>query len=311
MKIHSICLVKNESDIIAKTLKAATEWSDFIYVYDNGSTDETWEIVLNLSQKNKQIIPYKQDDSPFRNSMRGEVFNHYRGNSSEGDWWCRLDSDEVYIDDPRIFLAKVPQEYQIVVKASFEYYFTDKDLELYNHDPSLYADDVPIEQKCRYYINNWSEPRFIRYKEDVEWSQNDEWPPSIWQEAPVYPIRIWLKHYQYRSPQQIQKRLDTRREAVVRGEAFLHEAQADWKEAVTQSKFVFDQIKIQNIGNNWKERIVAASKLNYDNHDRKYVVREDLMPKIDAFRLKSKPNLLTRLGNKVGLITRKLKIENK
>lgn len=51
MKIHSICLVKNESDIIAQTLKAAVNWSDFIYVYDNGSTDGTWEKVISLSEK--------------------------------------------------------------------------------------------------------------------------------------------------------------------------------------------------------------------------------------------------------------------
>lgn len=30
MKIHGMCLVKNESNIIFQTLKAATEWCDYI-----------------------------------------------------------------------------------------------------------------------------------------------------------------------------------------------------------------------------------------------------------------------------------------
>ncbi len=46
MQIHSICLVKNEADIIEQTLKAGIDWSDFIYVFDNGSSDGTWEKVF-------------------------------------------------------------------------------------------------------------------------------------------------------------------------------------------------------------------------------------------------------------------------
>ena len=53
-KIHAICLVKDEDDIIAYTLEKALVWADYIYVYDNGSTDRTWEIVQNLSKKHKQ-----------------------------------------------------------------------------------------------------------------------------------------------------------------------------------------------------------------------------------------------------------------
>ena len=78
MKIYSICLVKNESDIIAQTLKAAVNWSDFIYVYDNGSTDGTWEKVISLSEKYKKISPYKQASQPFADSLRSEPFNYYR-----------------------------------------------------------------------------------------------------------------------------------------------------------------------------------------------------------------------------------------
>lgn len=50
MKIHCVCVVKDEVDVIEQTLKAASQWSDFIYVLDNGSCDHTWEKVLNISQ---------------------------------------------------------------------------------------------------------------------------------------------------------------------------------------------------------------------------------------------------------------------
>ncbi len=130
MKIHGICLVKNEADIVGQTLKAALGWCDFIYVLDNGSTDDSWEIVKQLSHEYEQVIPYKQDLRVYNEGlMRSEVFRQYRSNSSEEDWWCAsLDADEIYIDDPKIFLAKVPSQYEKVWSASFQYYFTDKDL---------------------------------------------------------------------------------------------------------------------------------------------------------------------------------------
>ena len=280
MKIHSICVAKNEVDIIEQTLKSASYWSDFIYVFDNGSTDGTWEKVLDLATEKSQIIPYKQKNCKFYHSLRSEVFKYYRSKSKVGDWWCRLDADEIYIDDPRVFLAKIPQKYQAVWSASFQYYFTDKDLERYNQDASLYADDVSVEQKCRYYLNNWSEMRFLRYDEKLVWDKNRAWPYF----GAVYPVRIWLKHYQYRSPQQIQKRISERLKARARGySGFRHEAQANWSDQVTsQSQISSSRLDPQQNDEMWKERIVDASKLVYDAHDQNYVSRQDLMPKLPS-----------------------------
>lgn len=95
MKIHSICMVKNKSDIITPTFKSAATWSEFIYVSDNGSTDGTWEKVINLAKDYKQIIPYKQESKPYAESLRSEPFNDFRGNSSDRDWWCQLDADDI------------------------------------------------------------------------------------------------------------------------------------------------------------------------------------------------------------------------
>ncbi|AFY50749.1 glycosyl transferase [Nostoc sp. PCC 7524] len=280
MKIHSMCIVKNESDIIEQTLKAAIKWSDFIYVLDNGSTDGSWEKVLNLAEAYKQIIPYKQDDCPFNLALFAEIFYHYRSNTSDGDWWCRLDADEIYIDDPRTFLSQVHQKYQAVWNASITYYFTDKDLELYNQDPSLYADDVPVEEKFRYYFNRWSEARFFRYDRNLVWDRDQSWPYF----GAVYPVRIRLKHYQYRSPEQIQKRINTRILARQRGsDRFKHEVKRTLEsDAANLQKKAASAIAIQLSGDEWKGRIQEASQFNYDNQDGNYVLNEDLMPKLPS-----------------------------
>jgi glycosyltransferase involved in cell wall biosynthesis len=290
MKIHALCLAKNESDIIDRTLTDATNWCDFIYVFDNGSSDGTWEKVLALSKRYKQIIPYKQENCPFRDSLAGQMFNHYRANSVEGDWWCRLDADDTYIDEPRIFLNKVPKRYQVIVSAFFNYFFTDKDMELYNQDPSLYADDIPVEQKCRYYINNWSEIRFFRYRKDLTWHDDARWPSPLLGDA--YPVRIRMRNFQYRSPQQIDKRLEARRG----NPSFPHEVQAYWKSPYNVVSDASQQT--------WKDRVIEASRLYYDAHDGRYVLRNDLMPDIYTMSLiwdyrLTPGNLAKRLVKKV------------
>lgn len=277
MNIHAICLVKDEADIITQTLEATCSWCDYIYVFDNGSTDGTWEKVLQLAQKDPKVIPYKQDAQPFRNGLRAEVFNYYRTKSSTQDWWCILDADEIYIDNPRYFLSRLPQTYQIVWTASFQYYFTDQDWAQYQTNPELYADDIPIDQRIRYYINNWSEFRFFRYSEEVIWEETEA-RPTIPNGA-IYPVRIWLKHYQYRSPQQIQARLNHRQKVIYKNE-FIHEQQTDWTAKILDPSKYSSQPELEKISKTWHERIAPAAHLNYDDGSGKYIFQEDLMPKL-------------------------------
>lgn len=297
MKIHSLCIAKNEADIIEQTLTAAAVWSDFIYFYDNGSQDGTWERVLNLSKTLPQIVPYRQDDRPFNNGLRGEIFNHFRSRSDSNDWWCRLDADEIYIDNPRIFLAKVPSQTLCVWSSSFQYYLSDLDVARYEQNPAAYADSVPVEEKCRYYINNWSEARFFRNHPGIVWYPTERWPATIVAARP-YPVRIWLKHYQYRSPQQIQQRLDIRKAARKKGSSsFLHEVQSDWQ-ANTLTGAQSGSSGSATSG--WQSRILPADQLSYDNHDGHYVAREDLLPTLNPLqeRLRAKAKLLLRAARR-------------
>src|SRR5438270_838012 len=109
MGIYAISLVKNEADIIAQNLIAASHWAEAIFVLDNGSSDGTWEMVQALANRNSAIVPFRQDAQPFRDSMRSDVLRVFSSRARSGDWWCILDADEFYVDvDPRHFLARVP-----------------------------------------------------------------------------------------------------------------------------------------------------------------------------------------------------------
>ena len=99
MRIHGLMLVKDEADIVGATLEAAARWCDSIYVFDNGSSDGTWELIQAIAARDPRVVPYKQDAKPFRQSLRGEIFRQFRDRAHPGDWWCILDGDEFYACD--------------------------------------------------------------------------------------------------------------------------------------------------------------------------------------------------------------------
>lgn len=285
MKIHGICIVRNEADVIADCLKAASNWCDYIYVLDNGSTDGTWGVVQALAQQIPAVVPWKSERTPFSDALRAGVYREFRSASQPGDWWCRLDADEFYIDDPRVFLQRIDDRYDVVWTANFSYYFTDKDADRYSASPELYGDDVPVEEKIRYYVNHWSEPRFVRFRDGIVWNEDEGFPAFVYT-SPAYPVRMWQKHFPYRSPRQIERRLADRQEAMGSG-VFMHEAIADWGDAVgsvRENRDLMQRAGSEFATQRWQDRIVAASSLEFDAHDRRMVLNESLMPPLPVHR---------------------------
>ncbi|MCJ0742440.1 glycosyltransferase family 2 protein [Pedobacter montanisoli] len=253
MKIFGLCLVKNEADCIEEVLQKASVWCDKIFVFDTGSEDDSWEKVLNLAKSNNSIVPFKKEIRKFNNFLRGEIFNHYRDIASDGDWWCRLDADEIYIDDPRTFLKKISPLHHVIWSASCQYYFTEKDLEQYNTDPEEY-ENIELEKRIRHYLCNHSEERFFKYRKDLIWPKGS-WPRHL---GIVSPHRIKLKHLQYRSPQQIQKRLVTRQKAIQDG----HKNFAKY-----------------SLEKNWEEKVVDSKDYHFDTLTGNYIIDETILPR--------------------------------
>ena len=235
MRIFAICVVKNEADIIAYNLNQTAKWSDKVFILDNGSTDDTWNIILKEAQKNPKLIPWKSWDVPFYNGLRAEVFNHFLSESQPGDWWCfRADADEFYLDDPRDFLPQVPKKHHYVCKESIEFCLTKEDLEEYQFE-NRFPEDLP---KIKYYAPlSYSEARFFRYRKRFKWDPKDTFPKHM---GIVHPQKIRVKHYPTRNIQQLQVRLATRHEAKTAGymgfNGFKHVQQTHYSELLRHRK---------------------------------------------------------------------------
>lgn len=243
MKIFGILIIKNEVDIVEMIITKSLVWCDKIFILDNGSTDGTWEILKSM--ENDRIVVWKQYFGEYSEGLRADVYNNFKYESKNGDWWCfKLDSDEFYVQNPREFLTKIPYKYQLVAKKSLDYMITEEDVTEYN-----FTGNFEIDINYIRYINPicWSEPRFFRYRDGLKWihSDNAHWP----QHAGVLYDKefILVKHYQFRSPQQMQKRLDVRNslKAKQQGKTFKHIKEREWQELLKKREnLVYDDEKI-------------------------------------------------------------------
>ncbi len=266
MKIHGICLVKNEADVLAHSIAEARAWCDRIYIYDNGSTDETWEIAQSLGDE--RVMPWRSEARPFRDGLRAEVFNEFRSRARPGDWWCRLDADEFYVSDPAAFLARVPRAFHTVWGLPVEYHLTEGDLSTIDFSRPV---ETVLPQIRHYQVTN-SEPRFFRYRERLKWTAEQSWPRHM---GPVHRERIFYRHYKYRSPRQVQRRLETRSEATASG--YLHFGHAADK--------------------GWRGKIVDAGDLQRDDGSGTFVFDESSLPRHRS----ATHELIKRILHRVGI----------
>lgn len=255
MKIYGICLVKNEEDIIEETLCKASAWCDKIIVDDSGSIDRTWERVCAIAESNPRVVPFQKKTRAFNDRLRADAFNAYRAELQPGDWWAKLDADEIYIDDPKSFLQNVPRRHHVVGTFHLQYYLTEKEAALYDSQQRDSWLSLPAEERLSYYICDAGEPRFFRHRSKLEWT-NGSWPRHM---GVMHPCRIRVKHLQYRSPEQIAQRLATRQEA----------SRSGWKN--------FDSYESEN---HWREKVRQSESLCFDDRTGNYIINQTLCPRL-------------------------------
>lgn len=224
MKVYSLLVVKDEGDVIGFSLIDACRWSDKVIVIDNGSSDGTWEIIQQMATHNAKIVPYMRYEGPFHIGLRAKAFRAFRHEMRLGDWWCvRLDADEFYPGDVRAFLRRIPWWCRTVKKLSTDYVITYEDLEEglisnnFGHDRQQLQYSLPTRR---------AERRFMRHSPFLLWLARWRYPHP-W--GIVAKKQIPVDHYQYRSPEQMQRRYANRQQAKLDGcGSFSHETGSDW-----------------------------------------------------------------------------------
>ena len=249
MRIYAICVVKNEADIIEYTLRKATDWADKVLVYDNGSTDGTWDKVLSIDDA--RIIPFKQDKRPYSDGLRAQVFNAFKSELSGNDWWVIQDGDEVYFDNPREFLNKNKGSYHHVNGKKVDVCFNLNEIKELKFSGDFSRD---IKLFDHFTPEAWSEPRMIKHRVGMRWLEKKIWPTHM---GLVCRSPIKIIHYPLRSYEQIKRRWETRHNmSESGGQLFKHWEKDTWssyyeQKSLSIQKFndletVFSEVKMAN-----------------------------------------------------------------
>lgn len=260
MKLYAVCLVKDEDDVIAQTLTHASRYCDKIFVIDNGSTDRTWDIVQELAGSQPAVVPFAQRHEPYDEGLRWFAYDAHHRELGENDWWLVLDSDEFLAEDPRAVIAEAANEGADIINAwQIQFYFTEKDYEAWvaGHDDRARA----IYERRRYYRIDWQEPRLFRNQQerDVIFRQSKllagntaPWGAAVERRpGKLCRRRILNRHFQYRDPPQIERRLELR---LKTSRGFRHvksNGSADWHSVMRASK----DLDYYDDGAKWRFRL--------------------------------------------------------
>ena len=247
MKLYAICLVKNDVDIIEYSLNRALQWADKIIVFDNGSTDETWNLVNRM--RSPKIVPYKQEAVTYSDGLRADIFNGFKQEMKDGDWWVVQDVDEVYAENPRLFLERNKGCFHYVSGKKVDFSFDFELIEKLKFS-GVFKEDLHLFD--RHSPDAWSEPRLIKHRKNMVWTREDVWPSKMGVNCLQ---QINIEHYPLRSPQQIRQRWLTR-QGLPKEDYIAHWRREDWRDYYsekthTQLKFkpdedVFKKVQIAN-----------------------------------------------------------------
>ncbi|MBR1929403.1 MAG: glycosyltransferase family 2 protein [Paludibacteraceae bacterium] len=236
-KIYSLLLVKNEADIVEACLQDACRWSDKVIVIDNGSADNTWQIVQQMAAENQKIVAFMRYEGPFHIGIRSKAFKAFKHEMTSNDWWCvRLDADEFFPSDVRQFLQSVPKKYCNIKKESTDYVLTKEDLQTLDFSLPF----AQLQPHIKHYLpHKRRERRFVRHSAILFWLEKWRYPHPL---GRTYPNPIPVNHYQYRSPEQMKKRYMTRQQAKNDGcGTFKHEKGNNWEDYVLTNQQLQEQ----------------------------------------------------------------------
>lgn len=128
MKIATWSIVNNEEDFIEYIIDYHMQFVDGMYISDNGSTDNTWDILLSAKKKYKDKLfiekypikytpeynlPWEEMKNPFDEvTVRNDAIKRCKEIFSP-DWLIQLDGDELFLPSTVDVIKRYPNALSI------------------------------------------------------------------------------------------------------------------------------------------------------------------------------------------------------
>ena len=207
MKFHALLPVRDEADIMVQCLQHLLRWVDAIYVFDTGSTDETWEIVNECAGRDRRVKILGKKAVYFSEVMvRGWMFNVAREFMTSGDWFLRVDADEVHHVLPPEFVRESMRSCEtLAYHQYYDFQLTESEATEWDQRTDHAVERArPIEQRRRHFVPSiYSEPRLCRYRDTMRWPLGASFPINA---GYIARERLPIRHYPHRDPEQLRGR---------------------------------------------------------------------------------------------------------
>ena len=243
MRFHALLPVRDEGDIIKRSLLALLAWADSVTVFDTGSIDDTWQIVHDVATSDPRVIPLARQSIYFNDKLvRSFLFHHARERMRDGDWFVRVDADEFHHIPPPEFVKNFLRPHETV--AYHQYYdfrLLQSEVEAWERGEETLDDrSRPIEERRQHYtLSVYAEPRLCRYRSTMRWPETVSFPFNA---GFVARERLPIRHYPHRDPVQMERRCRLRAIMMADKEnrsnwsrpELHHWAEREWRKFITR-----------------------------------------------------------------------------
>ena len=244
MKFYALLPVRDEADIIKQCLEHLLRWVDIVYVFDTGSVDNTWEIILEAASQDKRVKPIRKEPVYFSETkLRGYMFHIAREQMRDGDWFLRVDADEFHHIPPPEFVKTYLRPHEtIVYHQYYDFQLTEAEVAAWERGEETINDrQRPIAERRRYFTPSYySEPRLCRYRSTMKWPETCSFPINA---GFMARERLPIRHYPHRDPVQLERRYRLR--AIMMADATNrknwakpeqhHWSEADWRKFIVSN----------------------------------------------------------------------------
>lgn len=228
MNIYGFMIVKDEGDILEQTLQSLLKFGGFtkLFIYDNGSTDDTFSIAKRYASE--VVIPSELHES-FSDNLKYAMVYANADIFTDGDWFAILDGDELYQEPQRPVIELAAQNHcNCIEHNTVQFYFSEKE-ESYDFDPAR-----PAILQRPHYLLNYGEPRIFQYKSGVRLTADLVKKRTA--ELIIAPDKLTVHHFQFRSINQLQKRIRIRSQNNKDSNNWGHINSDDWKNYLVPKK---------------------------------------------------------------------------
>lgn len=220
MNIYGVGVVQNEADILAESLEWALRFCRHIWLWDLGSEDATAHVASHFNTD--RLTFSVREGLRFSSSIKGRVFAEARPHIPPDAWIYIFDADE-FLEGalPEVLAQAEQQKAEKIGVWQASFYPTPADLAKLREIGERIWAQCPVASRITHFRVEWFEWRFIRNAPDLVWDTSG--PHSVWRigARSLVPLRgappLFVRHYRYRSPQQVARRHQTRRTAPIPG----------------------------------------------------------------------------------------------